>query len=221
MVKVVTVLSEGGGFNAEHVWNLIWQIRYNAKVDVHFYCLADCRVPLVATLPSVSGFKGWWAKVELFRSGLFGPNDQVFFFDLDTVITGNLDKLLRSRPRFAMMKPFNPKAYRSSCLMSWHGDYSDVYKSFMQQFGAEAQKEENRRHGIAWYRGDQRYISDAVEKLYHIKIGIVNDHVNMASYKHHCREGGRPPDGTDIVCFHGDPQPWDVEDEWVMEARGI
>lgn len=31
---------------------------------------------------------------------------------------------------------------------------------------------------------------------------------NVRSYKVHCRNG--VPRGTDVVCFHGKPRPWDI-----------
>jgi hypothetical protein len=31
---------------------------------------------------------------------------------------------------------------------------------------------------------------------------------NVVSYKVHCKRG--IPRGTDVICFHGKPRPWDV-----------
>ena len=40
---------------------------------------------------------------------------------------------------------------------------------------------------------------------------------DIVSYKYHCRQG--LPDGAKVVIFHGKPNPADVNDQWVKEAR--
>ena len=67
--------------------------------------------------------------------------------------------------------------------------------------------------GILW--GDQEWIT-ALRNTQQLKVTYFpTDHV--VSYKYHCRQN--LPDKAKVVVFHGHPNPDEVHDEWVMEAR--
>lgn len=208
MVTVACVLKKGGDFHPEHVQYLKWQVERHSTVEHRFVCLTDALVPGVDTRRMFIGWPGWWSKVELFDYRLFnGSDEQVVYFDLDTVIVGNIDSLLEARPRFAMLEPFNRRGYRASGIMSWHGDFHDICHNHERRFSWHAEQ----------FKNDQNYIAAAAAAQLKKDPSLVNDHVAVVSYKWHCRERGKPEPHARIVCFHGKPRPWEVEDEWVKK----
>lgn len=137
MINIVCVLRQGGkvGYDATWVDKLQRGVQRNLSIPHRFVCLSDVDV-LCERIPleNVSNNKepGWWAKLQLFRPGLFdGP---VLYFDLDTVITGNLDDLVTtvmSQNNFLMERD-NHFNISSSAILYWNGDYSNIYHEYMK-----------------------------------------------------------------------------------------
>ena len=95
--------------------------------------------------------------MQLFKPGLFtGP---VFYLDLDTVICGNIDEIVKSvmNENFVMWLETD-KQIHSSAMMWWQGDYShlwDLYLSKPLSYWKEL-------YGIVPLYGDQALISENV-----------------------------------------------------------
>lgn len=137
MLNVVCVLRHGGkvGYDASWVEKLQNSVSRNLSIPHRFVCLSDVDVPCDRIpLESTSELKspGWWAKMQLFKPGLFdGP---VLYFDLDTVITGNLDELVQTitaQDDFLMEYDYHFKI-SSSAILYWNGDYSHIYHEYMK-----------------------------------------------------------------------------------------
>ena len=132
MITVACVLRQGGkvGYDASWVEKLHNSISRNLTIPFKFVCLSDCEVPC-ERIPLDEVGPGYWAKMQLFRPGLFaGP---VLFFDLDTVICNNIDDLVQrllDQNNFIMWQDtyYN---ISSSAIMYWNGDYSAVYDSYI------------------------------------------------------------------------------------------
>jgi hypothetical protein len=128
------VLRSGGkvGYDATWVERLQNMLRRNISQSFEMVCLSDVDVPCRRVELEPAG-PGYWSKLQLFRPGLFaGP---VLYFDLDTVICGNLDTLidqLISQSEFVM---WHDDWYNisSSAIMYWNGDYSFVYDRYCRQ----------------------------------------------------------------------------------------
>lgn len=115
-----------------------------------FVCLTDQEISGVKTIPLIGDTPGWWAKIELFRPGLFdGP---VFYCDLDTIICGELDSVipLFKDEKFLMIN-------KGSSFMYWNGDYSHLWKIFNLD-PLRIQKMYRKKPKI----GDQAFIYDNV-----------------------------------------------------------
>lgn len=57
--------------------------------------------------------------------------------------------------------------------------------------------------------GDQGFIAD----LSPLPIDMLQDRFpdQIVSYKFHCRDNGNvAPEGASIVCYHGEPKPWEA-----------
>lgn len=130
-IDVVCVLRQGGkvGYDASWVEKLQNAVSRNLTLPYRFVCLSDCEVPC-ERIPLDTQGNGWWAKIQLFKPGLFtGPT---LYFDLDTVICDNIDELVItavSQKSFIMERA--PNQISSSAIMFWNGDYSEIYKKYM------------------------------------------------------------------------------------------
>jgi hypothetical protein len=221
----------GTKYGAEYVNRLYAAVQRHTTVEHQFHCYTDNTTGLnsnIVTHPLPNNeLEGWWNKMYLFnRDNGFVLGERIFYIDLDTLITGNIDHILQTpSERIVMLQDFYYGIAKSagqfaSGLMQWrHGDYHYLWERFAR----------NPAHAIASVRphGDQHYIAkeidgcDVWQQLYPEQI---------VSFKVHCRAG--LPDTARIVCFHGkpnipdsaaktntsyiwtiDPQPWVLE-QW-------
>ncbi|HEX6924342.1 MAG TPA: hypothetical protein VF167_02880 [Longimicrobiaceae bacterium] len=196
MTTFLAVLRSGGEYRPEHVTALRDGIRHYLP-GARFRCLSDVPVPGVETIPLRCSWPGWWAKLELFRPGLFFG--RLVYIDLDSVVVGDLSDLAAYSGHFAMLSDFFHPERPASGVMAWEADCDEarrVWEAFMADTALAM-----RIRG-----GDQAFIravmGDGVARLQDAVPGIV-------SYKVHCKEGV-PPDAR-LVCFHGRPRPWDTE----------
>lgn len=221
-LTIVCVLKTGGDYNKEYVDKLYQGIKDNMAFAHSFVCLTDDErllgfenlpysvVSLKTDLDNLKLFendkslitqnlykiRGYWAKLEVFR--LTG---KVLYFDLDTVIFGSIDNLVRNIPfdsnSFMMLKAFNKDRDFASGIMAWNGDFRFLYNQFMPE-----------QHILKYKKWDQRYIRDQLNGN-GIKIEAIQDYQpGIYSYKHHCKNNIL--DDTSIVCFHGKPRPREV-----------
>ena len=200
---IVTVLRRGGIYTAAHVHRLALQARHAAPGEA-FVCLADQDVPDVVTVRLAHAWPGWWAKLELFRPGLFPEGERLLYADLDTTLVGPLDDLLARREPFLAIADFyrHPPTVAQrglgSGLMAWTaGTHTELYERFADQADTVMLS-------CGW-AGDQRYLEGALEPG---AVTFWQDVVpgQVVSYKQHCRSG--VPSGARVVCFHGHPKPW-------------
>lgn len=200
MAIIACVLKSGGDYTAEHVLTLKAMCRRVMPTMGAFVCLTDLRIPNVHTIPLMKGWPGWWSKIELFRPGVFGDQECVMYLDLDTVI---LEKfaLTPSQGEFWMLKDFY-KSEHASGMMCWRGDFSFLFNRMPSKPDPQS-----------W---DQRYIYAELMAA-GVVPKIIQNHVKAVSYKKHCNKGRGPRDAQ-VVCFHGKPRPWQVDDPWVKEA---
>ena len=181
----------------------------NMDRPFRFRCLSDREIPGIDCLIPTENWPGWWAKLLLFRYSA-GP---CLYLDLDVVITGNLDRLLSD----TLSTPANwAQSGHGGCqssVMAWDGDYSFIADSFDINQLAEPERGNCGAYGAQKLWGDQEFITAVM--------GEPGDYIvpmqHIYSYKYHCRES-LPADAS-VVCFHGEPKPEQVSDEWVHKAR--
>jgi hypothetical protein len=192
MLTVACVLKSGGDYGPEYVERLRDGVAANLSIPYKFVCLTDLDLDLCETIQLINDLPGWWSKIELFR--LRGP---VLYFDLDTVIGGNLDKIAAYPHEFTMLREFKPKGWApgayGSGVMAWCGDYEFILDNFTDSTPA--------RYNTANKWGDQAYIFDQ-KKTVDLFQEIFP--AKFASYK------WTPPDQKQqaaVVCYHGQPRP--------------
>lgn len=197
---IACVLKSGGDYTPEHVRTLKAMCRRKLPLMGNFYCLTDMAIPGVHTIPLRRNWPGWWSKLELFRPGVFGPDEPIMYLDLDTLV---LDRfaLTPARGEFWMLKDWCKPRFASG-MMAWRGDFSFLFT----RMPAHPDPQD----------GDQEYIYAGLMAA-GVVPKVIQRHVNAVSYKKHC-DKGRGPKGAQVVCFHGKPRPWQVQDSWVTEV---
>lgn len=205
-IKVVCVLRTGGDFDEGYVEKLFNMVSRNCSHDYEFVCLTNSTKKLCCDrqVKLKHKWEGFWSKVELFRSDIFDPNDQIIYFDLDTVILGSIDNMI-GRTKFRMLQSFRQPLRFASGIMSWRGDWSDICEQFLK----------DPEGYMAKYKGDQEYIQAELFNSYSREPGLINERISIVSYKKHCTPEMGAPKGTDVICFHGDPRPHVIKQKWM------
>lgn len=205
MLTVACVLKSGGIYDATWVEKLQRGVDRNFTRPHNFVCLSDVDVPC-NRIPLSHNWRGWWAKIELFKPGVIAGD--TLYLDLDTVITGDISDIARLDCNFAMLKNFNNPEMPGSGVMWFSKVPHQVYEKFARQPEAYIAHYERKSNGS--YVGDQAFIWDT---LAHNVDFITDKFSGIKSYKYHCRK--RLPEDAKIVCFHGAPRPTEIKTEWM------
>ena len=193
-VTVACVLRSGGCYTPEYVERLRDGVAKHLAIPHRFVCLSDVDVPC-ERIPLVTEWRGWWSKLELFRPGLL--KGQVLYFDLDTVIHGDITPLAVHPHKFTMLSDLLAPARLASGVLAWDGDYSHLFKLWHPRL------EPRYRTASRW--GDQGWIAE--------KLGCVPGRFQgqfpgmFASYK---ASTPQQKAAASVVCFHGQPRPHEV-----------
>jgi hypothetical protein len=210
LITVACVLRAGGVYDASWVAKLRDGAARHLDEPHRFVCLSDVDVPC-ERIELVTTWPRWWAKIELFRRGLFdGP---VLYLDLDSVVVGPLGDLFQREPGFRSVKMWGKRAGGiCSTAMTWCGDYSHLFSVMASDADWIMQHYDRTRPGGRI--GDQAFIEDALtdagEEIRHWP-GL-----KVASFKDHSRHA--PPVGASVVAFHGRPKPNEYPSPWVRNA---
>lgn len=198
-LPIVTVLKSGGDYSIDHVRLLYDQLRARVPRPFTFACLTDCVGTWgpVHALPLRHGLPGWWSKIELFR--VF---ERAFYLDLDTLVLGDIHKLLIPRTGFWMLEDFTHPGRGASGVMAWSNEHYHLYNSFMSAPDTHMRAHASR---LSW--GDQGFITAHL----HAAPQLFQRHYPglICSYKVHYLRG-QVDDRCRILCFHGKPRPWDL-----------
>lgn len=227
----VLCLKHGTKYSADYVNKLYNMIKRNCTLDFDFWCLTENKKdinPEVKILPLPSGLTGWWCKPYIFSEEL--PIDGVILYiDLDVVISGNIDKLFTYQSdHWCTVRDFTramrPKwqRYNSSVVRFKKGQLHHVWEGFNKD------KQNIQRK----FFGDQDWLYEATQKtqaaLYpdswilswkwevrHSKEfapGGMKGHKKFKTIEH-----VTPRVECCICVFHGDPNPHNCEDPWVVK----
>ena len=228
--RYVCCLKYGNKYSADYVNNLYNMVTRNLTVEHEFVCFTEdsrgidpnIRIEPLPSLPVT----GWWYKPMFFNPDL-GLRGTLLFLDLDMVIFKNIDNLFTYKPdQFCIIRDFNRHVikhynkFNSSIFRLTTGQHAHVYKTFLTD-----PKNISKR-----YHGDQDWIRHCIKKDYEYW-----PEEWIQSYKWEMR--GKPrfdakPRGqrdfltpgdpkilpeTSIAVFHGDPNPHNCKDQWVVD----
>jgi uncharacterized Rossmann fold enzyme len=189
------------GRGAEYVNTLHTMVKTYLSLPHRFVCFTDDPIGLnegieVEALPV--NLEGWMNKLYLFKRGVF-TEGRVLFLDLDTTLCGRIDKIAQYDGEFAMLRDFyRPDGYGSG-LMAWQAG-----------FGSEIWERYETAGFPIVQGGDQAFIDQVFEKTDY-KPDVLQDLFpgQIVSYKVHCTM--EVPVDANIVCFHGNPRPHEVQ----------
>lgn len=227
MISVLCV-KFGNKYGDEYVEKLRNMVSRHLTVPYEFFCLTDSKHKIKGVtnihLENQGYNRQWWHKVHMFDPSL-GLNGRILYFDLDVIIHANIDKLTEANDvEFFGIRDFNRKfnpkwKYLNSSAMSWLAERNpDVFTTF----------KDNPKKAMTMH-GDQ----DWIWRIAQSRITFWPDSW-IQSYKWEIREkselkyqGGRRfftqtrnpiiPTECSICVFHGDPNPHDIQDQYVID----
>lgn len=203
MINIVC-LKWGAKYGAEYVNRLYSGIIRNTTKKIKFHCFTDDSSGInsnvvIHNLP-YTNIKSWWNKLYLFSNNINIPlGEKIFYVDLDTLITSNIDDLL-SAPceTIIVLRDFlsgiaQTAGNMGSGLMSWqHGDYEYIWNKFIKNPNAAIKQVEP--------HGDQHWVDLCVEHKQYWQELFPN---KVVSFKVHCQQG--LPASASVICYHGVP----------------
>jgi hypothetical protein len=208
MLTVWCVLN-GDKYQPEDAHILKNMVSANLEQEHRFMCLSDRYIEGINTVVPDEQWPGWWAKLQLFRVA----TGQCLYLDLDTVIVGNLDRLVSKQLSMPANWAQSGHGGCQSSVMSWGEDYSFIAEAFDPDLLGEPVNGNCGPYGKHRLWGDQEFISDVMGDPGEVVIPMPH----IYSYKYHARNGC--PEDASVICFHGEPKPGQVQDEWVRQAR--
>lgn len=207
MMIHVICLKWGDKYGPEYVNRLYASIKRNTTKPFKFWCFTENNKsihPDVLTVPLkyADRLDSWWNKIMLFSNELpdaIATGDLIFYVDLDTVITGNIDELITEQiPEIILLRDFyhgiaKTAGHVGSGLMMWkHGDYDFIWDRFI--------KNPEEAIAAAHPHGDQWWVEHCLESWYCWQDIFPG---RVVSFKLHCHEG--LPQKAKIICYHGKP----------------
>lgn len=206
----IVCLKAGTAYGAEYVNILFDMVRRNLKGGYPgaFHCITDNPEgldPSIRVIPLPDDLETWWGKLYMFKRGLFEDGSRMLFMDLDTLVIGSLNELVKYDGQFATLRDFFHPQRVGPAIIAWKaGEFS---ASIWDEWKA-AGKPRNPM-------GDLWWINELDQGRFIKKIDILQDvYPGMfCSFKADCKP--YPPKGARIVCFHGQPKPSNCGAEWV------
>tara|TARA_R100000808_G_scaffold25056_1_gene61040 strand:+ start:8597 stop:9223 length:627 start_codon:yes stop_codon:yes gene_type:complete len=204
-MKVAVVLKSGGDYNRSHVEKIKTMVE-NYVPHENFICFTDT-VEESYDIPLVDDWPGWWSKMELFK--IRGP---LLFLDLDTIITGNINQIIKKikKEDFVILGDLidyersRKEGWLQSSLLYWSGDASYIYNSFKEDCRAIPAF----LRPMHRLRSDQDYIMEVIREY-----GMWQDFSSaIVSFREGISSGKLyDEDKHKIIIFHGSPRPWEQD----------
>ena len=211
-LKIATVWRSGGTYGEGHVNGIYNACKKFISSDFEFYCFTDYTgdfsINEINKVPLIHNWPGYWSKMELFRPDVF-PNDDVFYLDLDTLITNDITEIATFKTEFFGMRDFNMLNELSSGVLKFESKASHyIYQTFLN----------NPTFWMKCRGGDQEAIRKILKKTPDFMQDIFPR--RMAEFKNHCWNPNRRsvsiPSNYWIVCFHSSPKMDDIQNDPVI-----
>ena len=228
----VLCLKHGTKYSSEYVNRLYNMVKRNCTLNFEFICLTDDPNGInkdIKILSLPGGLSGWWCKPYIFSKDL-PINGTVLYMDLDVVVASNIDKLFTYQPgHWCTIRDFTrvmrPKwqKYNSSIVRFRTGELDFVWTEF------EKDKVGVQRR----FHGDQDWLHEVTHKR---RGAVLYPDSWIQSWKWEVRKtkdfapGGvkgkrklktiedvTPRVECCVCVFHGDPNPENCEDPWVVD----
>ena len=157
-----------------------------------------------------ASWKGCLPKIEAFNPAN-GFKGRVFVFDLDTVITSNIDDILQFDADFVV------RAWYGGLLKGvWQPDGDSLSfqaGQFVERIWQPLQ--DGPEEAESFTGGRERWWYRSILGRKEIAMWQWHFPDRFISYRHHCRNG--LPEKASVVSFHGRPRIHEVDKSWVKE----
>lgn len=224
-------LKHGTKYGPEYVNTLYNMVERNCTLPYQFVCLtdnADDLDPKIKTIPLPTNLQGWWCKPYMYSKEL-PINGTILYMDLDVVIAGNIDKLFSYQSdQWCTIRDFTRamrpdwKKYNSSVVRFKTGQLDHVWTGFQKD-----------QHNIQRkFYGDQDWLFEATRKnqaMLYPDNWILSwkwEVRRSKEFEYKGTKGNRkfkhiedvtPKAECCVTVFHGDPNPHNCEDPWVIK----
>jgi len=230
MIKNVLCLKHGNKYSADYVNKLYNMVSRNLS-DFNFYCLTENRLdlnPNINVIDLPSGLNGWWYKPYMFSNDL-PIEGTILYMDLDVVIADSLEKLFTyNTDNWCVIRDFTRamrptwQRYNSSVIRFKKGQLDKYWQDFKR----------NSNTYIKNNFGDQDWLWTVTHKTdpathwpdewiqswkWEIRSSRELASGARGNRKLQTIEDVTPSNECCITVFHGDPNPHNCEDPWVVE----
>lgn len=218
-------------FTSENVTILYNMVKRNTTVPFRFVCMTDepermeahtpdeveCHLLWPNPAPAYGGGKkpNCFVRLRSFApeaAEIFG--ERFIWFDLDCVITGNIDHLLQDKSEFRIWCPdFERMPCNGSLLLHKTGTRRRIWERFHP---SRIDPEHGLKRASHLTGSDQAWIAlnlKPIDKFFKQVDGIY-------SYRSHLPANGRLPEEARVVFFNGKENPWSPNPStlpWVQE----
>jgi hypothetical protein len=174
------------GRGEDYVSHLLSGVAKHYKGEAKFHVLRE-------------GPASWWAKMQMFEPGRFPKGERCVYFDLDTIITGDLTDLMEYDGPFAGLRDVWQPGQMGSGVMTWtSGELDHVWNAWV-----EAGKPTDDP------RGDQAFITQHMPMAMRLQ-DLLPDQLGSWKANFGMNAANIGPD-VRAVYYHGEPRPHETE----------
>lgn len=215
MALIVCCVQTGDRYPDSYVRKLFSMVDRHLRMDFTKVCLSDKHqgggpVPEVRYHKISPGLTGWWGKMALFSPDFLGQ--EMLYFDLDTVIVGDLRPLADLDVDFGVCENFTK--------LSGHPDWPCGYGSCVMKIGPMMCRSEiwddfigSPDYYMAEYpRGDQHVIEHLYPDATLLQRVLPEGY--LVGRRHFTNE---IPPGASVMVFSGSRKPHNSKFDWVKE----
>lgn len=206
---IVACVRTGNKYPVDYVYKLKAMVARHLPIAHEFVCLTDDVKALRVNTRDIGhfNFPGWWGKMAVFEFA-HQYRDRLIYFDLDTVICGDLKPIADLNVEFGICKNFT----RAAGIETYPCRYGSCVMTFASGFGKEVfdqfMADKNRLMSSSY--GDQQVI----EQL-HPSATLLQDALPDNYFLGYRDLTDSKPDGTSVVAFAGRSKPHNCDKEWI------
>lgn len=192
----------GNGFTEVYVRRLRESLLLHCKAPHRFVCMTNEQLPGVECVKPRGNNRGWWVKLHLFSAF-----EKAVYFDLDTMVVGDITDIVEYPHSFTGLSDFSAKrsSQFASGFMAWDGNYSYLD----QDIDAQTEREYDAFVTRNWQKhGDQGWLAEKLRRVPDLTSDLFPG--RFRSFKWDVRRQGRVPEGASVICFHGLPRPHSI-----------
>lgn len=216
---IVACVRTGTRYSVDYVHRLKAMVARHLPVEHEFVCLTDrpedlegtgIRTVLVITDDIMPGqLRGWWNKMVLFRED-WRHGEPSVYFDLDTVVCGDLAPLASLQVQFGICANFT----RAAGNLTWPCRYGSCVMVLGRDFGNAVWRDFVNEHpkimARAGHHGDQKAIEELIPAA-----TILQDVLPPGFFLGYRDLTHVKPPGCSVVVFAGRSKPHNCTEKWI------